>query len=210
MSTGQRILAAAVAWTTLVAAPVRAQTPSLEAAITLYTAASYDEALTALEGARQLSLSPGDRVELERHRMLCLLALGRTAAAADAAAHLLEQRPDYLLSEVDAAPHVRAMLEATRRRVVPGVVRRTYEGGKRAFDAGEYEHAREVFTQLGQWLADTRVAAANPGFADLKTLSNGFLQLSMSGAARHATEPVASAAPTARLAAAYPRCPGLP
>jgi hypothetical protein len=207
MSKGQRLLAATVAWATLGAAPVRAQTSSLEAAITLYAAASYDEALMALEGARQLPLSPGDRVELERHRMLCLLALGRTAGAADAAARLLEQRPDYVLSEVDAAPHVRAMLEATRRRVVPGMMRRTYEGGKRAFDAGEYGHAREVFTQLGQWLADTHVAAADPGFADLRTLSNGFLQLSMSGAARHATEPAASEVPTALLAAAHSELP---
>ena len=68
-----------------------------------------------------------------------------------------------MLSEADAAPHVRAMLETTRRRVVPGMMRRTYEDGKRAFDAGEYGRAREAFTQLGQWLADAHVAAADPG-----------------------------------------------
>jgi hypothetical protein len=204
MSIGQRLLAATVAWATMSAAPVRAQSPSLEAAIRLYTSASYDEALVALEGSRELPLSPGDRVELERHQMLCLLALGRTAAAVEAAARLLEHRPDYVLSEVDAAPHVRAMLEKTRRRVVPGMIRRTYEDGKRAFDAGEYGRAREVFTQLGQWLADTHVAGADPGFADLRTLSDGFLQLSMSGAARPASESVAPEAPTALLATAHP------
>ena len=161
----------------------------------------------ALEESRQLPLSPGDRVELERHQMLCLLALGRTAAAVEAAARLLEQRPDYVLSEADAAPHVRAMLETTRRRVVPGMIRRTYEDGKRAFDAGEYGRAREVFTQLGEWLADTHVAAADPGFADLRTLSDGFLELSIVGAARHAIEPVAPEATTVLLATAHLELP---
>ena len=203
MSISQRLLAATVAWATMSAAPARAQTSSLEAAITLYTTASYDEALVALEGARQLPLSPDDRVELERHQMLCLLALGRTAAADDAAARLLEQRPDYVLSEGDAAPHVRAMLETTRRRVVPGMIRRTYEDGKRAFDAGEYGRAREAFTQLGEWLADAHVADADPGSADLRTLSNGFLELSILGAARHAIKPVAPEATTAHLATAH-------
>ena len=131
MSIGQRLLAATVACATAIAAPALAQPPSLETAITLYAAASYDDALEALERARQGRLSPGDRVELERHRMLCLLALGRTAAAADAAADLLEQQPGYWLSEGEAAPHVRALLEATRSRVVPGMMRRTYESGKR-------------------------------------------------------------------------------
>ena len=73
------------------------------------------------------------------------------------------------------------MLETTRRRVVPGMIRRTYEDGKRAFDAGEYGRAREAFTQLGEWLADPHMAAANPGFADLRTLSSGFLELSIVG-----------------------------
>ena len=178
-----------------------------DAVITLYSAASYDEALVALEGAGQLPLSPGEQVELERHRMLCLLALGRTAAAVDAAARLLEQQPGYVLSEGDAAPHVRAMLETTRRQVVPEMIRRTYEDGKRAFDAGEYGRAGEVFTQLGLWLADAHVAAADPSFADLRTLSNGFLELSRSGAARHATASAAAEAPTPLLAATRPELP---
>ena len=207
MSINQRLLAATIAWATIGAAPAPAQTQSLETAITLYTAASYDEALVAFEELRQLPLSPGDRVELERHQMLCLLALGRSAAAVEAAARLLEQRPDYVLSEADAAPHVRAMLETTRRRVVPGMIRRTYDDGKRAFDAGDYGRARQAFTQLGEWLADPQVAAADPGFADLRTLSGGFLELSIVRAARDAITPVAPEPTTVRLATAHVELP---
>jgi hypothetical protein len=203
MAIGQRLLAATVAWATLSGGPAHAQTSSLEGAITLYTAASYDEALAALEGARELPLSPADRVELERHQMLCLVALGRTAAAIDAAARLLEQRPDFVLSEGDAAPRVRTMLELTRRRVVPEMIRRTYDDGKRAYDAGEYGRARDVFTQLDAWLADEHVAGLDPRLADLRTLSNGFRELSILGAARQAIVPAAPDPRPTILAARY-------
>jgi tetratricopeptide (TPR) repeat protein len=195
MSIRQRLLAAAVACATAIAAPALAQSPSLESGIALYAAASYDEALEAFEGARQGRLSPGDRAELERHRMLCLLALGRTAAAADAAVELLEQQPDYWLSETQAAPHVRAMLEATRSQVVPGLMRRTYDGGKRAYDSGDYAAARDAFTRLDQWLADAHVTAVDPSLADLRTLARGFLELSAARAARPANGPVGPAPP---------------
>jgi hypothetical protein len=198
MSIGQRLLAATIASAIAFAPPVLAQSPSLETGIALYAAASYDEALEAFEGARQGPLSPGDAVELERYRMLCFLALGRTAAAAAAAEDLLEQRPDYWLSEGDAAPHVRALLEATRSQVVPGLMRRTYDGGKRAYDSGDYAAARDAFTRLDLWLADSRVAAVDSGLADLRTLAKGFLELSVARAARPAGGAVAPAAPPAR------------
>ncbi len=150
----------------------------LQAGIALYAAASYDEALTAFDAARQIDLAVDDRVALDQHRMLCLLALGRTAAADEAAASLLETKPDFVLTASTASPRVRAMFDQTRRRVLPAVVRRVYTDARRAYDAGDYSQARDGFTQLSQLLADPQVASADPAFADLGTLTDGFLQLS--------------------------------
>lgn len=164
-----------------------AQTASpLQAGIALYASASYDEALDAFDAARQIDLAREDRVTLDQHRMLCLLALGRTAAADEAAASLLETKPDFVLTASDASPRVRARFDETRRRVLPAVVRRVYTDARRAYDSGDYTQARDGFAQLSQMLGDPQVAAADPSFADLGTLTDGFLQLSAAAIERRA------------------------
>jgi hypothetical protein len=183
---------AALVGTLAIATVVRAQAPEppsaspLQAGIALYASASYDEALAAFDAARQIDLALEDRVTLDQHRMLCLLALGRTSAADEAAASLLETKPDFLLTASDASPRVRAMFDQTRRRVLPAVVRRVYTDAKRAFDAGELTSARDGFAQLSHLLSDPQVAAADPALADLGTLTEGFLQLSAAGLERQA------------------------
>lgn len=179
---------AAIAWL-LVNTTARAQSPApLKAAIELYASASYDEALTALDAARQLTLLPEERVTVDQHRMLCLLALGRPGAADEAAVSLLQTKPDFVLSASDASPRVRAMFDQTRRRVLPAVIRSRYAEAKGAYDGGDFRAASEGFAGLSAMLADVQVAAADPGFADLRTLVDGFKQLSAaaleSGSAR--------------------------
>lgn len=186
-------IAAALAWTLAAVPPVLAQPKAppasrLQAGIALYAAASYDEALTALDAARAVDLPLDDCVTLDRHRMLCLLALGRMAAADEAAASLLESRPDFVLTAHDAAPRVRAMFDETRRRVLPAVVRRVYSEAKRAYDNGRYAEAGDGFTRLAGLLADPHVAAADPAFADLGTLTEGFLQLTAAAIERQAAQ----------------------
>lgn len=194
--------ASATAWL-LACATVGAQsTAPLKAAIDLYASASYDEALTALDAARQLTLLPDERVTLDQHRMLCLLALGRPAAADEAAVSLLQTKPDFVLSASDASPRVRAMFDQTRRRVLPGVIRSRYADAKRAFDGGDFRAASEGFVGLSAMLADVQVAAADPGFADLRTLVDGFKQLSALALDSASTRPVA--APVERAAAVLP------
>jgi tetratricopeptide (TPR) repeat protein len=128
MSLMQLTVAAGLAWALATPPAARAQAaaqmaaPSaspLEAGIALYASASYDEALDAFDLARQIDLGLEDRVTLDQHRMLCLLALGRTAAAEDAAASLLEIKPDFVLTASDASPRVRARFDETRRRALP-------------------------------------------------------------------------------------------
>ncbi|WP_291983740.1 energy transducer TonB [Luteitalea sp.] len=191
MSLTYLTVAAGLAWALATPPAAQAQDGApavslLQAGIALYTAASYDEALDAFEAARQIDLAREDRVTLDQHRMLCLLALGRTAAAEEAAASLLETKPDFVLSASEASPRVRARFDDTRRRVLPAVVRRVYTDAKRAYDSGDYTAARDGFAQLSQMLADPQVAAADPSFADLGTLTDGFLQLSAAAIERRA------------------------
>lgn len=184
--------AAGLAWALAVPPAVRAQTAApamspLQSGLALYASASYDDALEAFEAARQIDLALDDRVALEQHRMLCLLALGRTAAADEAAAGLLETKPDFMLTVSDASPRVRARFDDARRRVLPAVVRRLYTSAKRAYDGGDYGQAHDGFSQLVRILADTQVTASEPALADLGTLADGFLQLSAAALDRRAT-----------------------
>lgn len=209
------VAAAGLAWALAVPPPALAQVEGathaspLQAGIALYAAASYDEALSALEAARRIDLALEDRVALDQHRMLCLLALGRAAAADEAAASLLETKPDFVLTAGDASPRVRAMFDQTRRRVLPAVVRRVYTEAKRAYDGGNYPQARDGFAQLAQMLADPQVAAADPAFADLGTLTDGFLQLSAAAIDRRSAQRDSDTVPAA-LAVLQPGTAFLP
>ncbi len=160
----------------LAAAPASAQAP-LAAALELYAAASYDEALAALDNVRQTQPTADDLVTIERHRLLCLVALGRTAAAQDVVAGLLDARPEFVLTAGEASPRVRAVFDTARARVLPDLARRRYADAKRAFDAGDFAAAHDEFSRVTALLANPAVASAASA-ADLQTLATGFLQLS--------------------------------
>ena len=158
-------------------APVAQAQPSLQAALVLYAAASYEDALRALDAVRAADLGPADRALIEQHRMLCLMALGETAAAEAAAAALIEAQPAFTLAPREASPRVRGMFDAQRRRLVPEISRRAYTAAKRAYDAGAYDEAREGFATLGAWLASEDLLQLDPTLADLRTLTDGFADL---------------------------------
>ena len=152
---------------------------TLAAALDLYDAAAYDDALAALDHARQAQPSGDDLVTIERHRLLCLVALGRTAAAQDVVAELLDARPGFVLTAAEASPRVRAVFDSARARLLPDLVRRRYADAKRAYDAGDLAAARDGFAHVSALLADPAVAASDPTVADLQVLATGFLQLSV-------------------------------
>ena len=168
---------------TLMAAPSAAQSP-LAAALNLYAAASYDEALAAFDDARKARPTGDDLVSIERHRLLCLVALGRTAAANDVVAGLLDARPDFVLTAGEASPRVRAVFESARARVLPELVRRRYAEAKRAFDAGDFSVAHDEFARVSALLADPTVSSHDPASADLQVLATGFQTLSASALER--------------------------
>ena len=141
-------------------------------------AVSAIERAAAFDTARKAQPSDDDLVTIERHRLLCLVALGRTAAANDVVAGLLDARPEFVLTAGEASPRVRAVFESARARVLPELVRRRYADAKRAFDAGEFAGAQDGFARVSALLADPVASGHDPASADLQVLASGFQQLS--------------------------------
>src|SRR5699024_10391828 len=104
----------------------------------------------------------------------------------------------YRPSGTDASPRLIAAFTTVRQRVLPGIVQQKYAHAKAAFDRQEYAAASGEFDQVLQLLADVdlRDVAARPPLSDVRTLTNGFRDLSVR-ATPPPPAPVAAAAPTA-------------
>ena len=181
------------------ARPTAAQTP-LAVAAGLYASAAYEDALTALDTLATAGASPADRASTDHLRMLCLLALGRTADAEQAIVSLLDQQPTYRLNEDDAAPRVLRLFAEVRQRALPDVVRRRYREAKRLYDAKQHEPAATAFAVVRELLAEPELASStDPALVDLIQLAQGFADLNR--AAIDAEERQAAAARAAEAAA---------
>ena len=166
----------------------------LAAARDLYASARYDEALGMLNGLRaEQSLPATDRRTLEQYRSFCLLALGRSAEAEAAIGSVITTDPLYQPGE-DASPRLRATFQEVRRRVLPDIVARQYAAAKATYDRKDFQEAIELFRVTIALLDDPDMQGR---LTDLRTLSNGFLELSAlaTAPAAPAPEPVAAAPP---------------
>ncbi len=145
--------------------------------------------------------SPADGASVDHMRMLCLLALGRTADAERAIVSLLDQQPTYRLNEDDAAPRVLRLFTEVRRRALPDVVRRRYREAKRLYDAKQHEQAATAFAVVRDLLAEPDLATSTDAtLEDLGHLAGGFADLNR--AALDAEARAAAAARAAETAAA--------
>lgn len=156
--------------TTVTLSAQNADTP-LDAAKTLYLSASYQEALTTLDGVH----ADAQIDEAEKYRALCLLGLDRPTEAEDAIEHLLERRPLFALDPQDS-PKLQAMFTDARARVLPAAATSLYATAKASFDRGELATAVEQFGVVVKVLSQPEVEG-NPSMADLKVLANGFASL---------------------------------
>jgi TonB family protein len=177
--------AAGVFVATVATAHLHAQGGSVSAARELYASASYEESLKMLEGLTGEAISRPDRQAVAFYRILCLIALGRTDAAAQALDALVTQEPLYQPPTDDLSPRLRTMFVEARKRLLPVVIQQRYREAKAAYDAEQFELAAASFALLLEAVADPVIAdaAAQPPLSDLRTLATGFHDLSVKAAA---------------------------
>jgi hypothetical protein len=141
----------------------------------LYASAEYEQALTTLARLRSTADSTGV-LEMDRYRVLCLIALGRPSEADQVIESIVFADPLYQPSPSEAAPRVRAAFSAVRRRVLPAVVRSLYADAKAAFDRKAFPEAIEGFDKTLRVMDDLEGGSEN--FSDLRLLAAGFVDLS--------------------------------
>ena len=153
------------------------------AARDLYASARYDEALAVLNDLRPADTGTAiaDRKSIEQYRSLCLLALGRGTEAESAIAAVVTADPAYLPGEVEASPRVRAAFSDVRKRLLPDIANSRYGEAKAAVRSqGLCATAAVQFRQVIALLDDPDMGGK---LADLRTLVNGFLDLSVAATA---------------------------
>jgi len=177
---------------------VAAGSDALMQAKALYQAASYDEALALLDGL-QAGKAGGNPAEVEEYRLYCLLALDRKDDAVRAVVAIVSINPEYQLSETQASPRVLTVFREIRRSILPAIVDRTFNDAKAAF-ARKDPAASEEFEHVLLLLEDPDLQD-NPTTAHLKTVVNGFRDLSRASATpTPPAAPVVAATPNSQPA----------
>jgi TonB family protein len=175
----------AIAWF-LVGALALAMAPranareTLASARELYAAAAYSDALMVLDGLLKVNPPREERQSIELYRVLCLVALGRKTDADRAIDAMIVRDPTYRPAGDDTPPRLRSAFVDARRRLLPTIVQAQYADAKAAFDRKEFSTAADGFGKVLAALADPDIgqAAGQPPLADLRTLADGFRDLS--------------------------------
>ncbi len=175
----------------LLSAPAASAQDGLAAARNLYASAEYEEALVAFE---RLAPDAAARaaVEIDRYRVLCLIALGRGPEADKVIEAIVANDPFYQPNAGDAAPRVQAAFSAVRQRMLPSVARSLYVDAKAAYDRKAYSEAVLALEKTVKVIDDID-AASRADLSDLRVLAAGFLDLSKASSA----PPPVPAAPAA-------------
>ena len=182
----------------LIAAATATAQDSLGSVRDLYASAEYEEALTAL--GRLKAEGNSAVVEIDRYRVLCLIALGRSSEADRVIESIVTSDPLYQPAAADAAPRVRTAFNTVRQRMLPGVARTLYVDAKAAFDRKAFPEAVEALDKTVR-VIDSIEAPARADLGDLRVLASGFLELSRASLAPPAPPPAAASASAPSAAA---------
>ena len=169
---------------------------TLAKAKALYDAAAYEEALTLL--------APEQVPEAQQYKALCMLALGRSQDATGAVETLVSATPTFEPSADDLPPRFVTLVADAKRKLLPGIARRTFTEGREQFRSGDHEEALRKF-DLVMTLTSSPLLKETPDAEDLRTLASGFIDLARASAAAR-PEPKAPEPPKVAEAAA----PGVP
>ena len=169
---------------------------TLAKAKALYDAAAYEEALTLL--------APEQVPEAQQYKALCMLALGRSQDATGAVETLVSATPTFEPSADDLPPRFVTLVADAKKKLLPGIARRTFTEGREQFRSGDHEQALRKF-DLVMTLTSSPLLKETPDAEDLRTLASGFIDLARASAAAR-PEPKAPEPPKVAEAAA----PGVP
>lgn len=162
------------------AVPARAQ-ETLQQVKDLYASAAYEDALGVLSRLQ----SPEQRLEIERYRVFCLIALDRPAEAEKAILGILTEDPLY--SPDDAAPRVVELFKRVKRDATPQLARALYADGKSAMERKEKDVSVRKFEQMLQ-LTDDEGVRDGMLVSELRLLAAGFLDLARAAPAASAAK----------------------
>ncbi len=178
-------------------APQTGAQDGLARAKELYLAASYEEALTALESVKPPA---GSAVALEtlQYRAFCLLALQRQDEAKALIEEMYRADPFLRPSAAQMSPRVHGVFQEVRRAVLPAITQRQYVEAKELFEKKDPK-AAAAFDRVITLLDDTDVkGSVSP---DFRLVVTGFRDLSRA----LATPPPPVAPPRAATDTASPR-----
>ena len=170
---------------------------SVSTARNLYSAAAYEDALIVLNRLRARDRSADDNRTIEQYRAFCLLALGRVNEAEQAIEGIVVAEPMYFPSATEVSPRIRSAFTDVRRRLLPSLAQQKYAQAKAAFDRKDFPAAEAGFKQVLDVLADPALSASanQPPLSDLRTLTVGFLELTVAAAAPPPPPPPAAPEP---------------
>jgi hypothetical protein len=166
----QRILCSFAAL--LVTATASAQEP-LTKAKALYDSAAYEEALTVLAAV--------NIPEAQQYRALCMLALGRPQDATGAVELLVSASPTFEPSTEDVPPRFVTLVSEAKKKLLPGIARKTFNEARDQFKTGDREAALKKFN-LVVTLTSSPGFKDSPDAEDLRTLASGFIELTNASA----------------------------
>jgi TonB family protein len=145
----------------------------LAAAKDLYLAASYDEALAALD---RLPAAEGDSsTEALQIRAFALMALQRNDDARRAIEQLYALDPMFRVDETQASPRMQEAFRDVRRAVLPATVQREYARARELFER-KAPQAHSTFARVLALLDDPDMEGHV--MPDFRTVVTGFRDLS--------------------------------
>lgn len=147
-------------------------------AVKLYASAEYEHALKLLDGLATTESATDVRQSIELYRALCFLAVGRRDDADRAIEGIIARDPLYRPSD-DLSPRMRLAFTETKRRLLPGIIRKHYTEAKTAFDQKDFVVAEGAFKRVIDALDDPDLGPVAAGLADLRMLATGFRDLSV-------------------------------
>ena len=136
--------------------------------------------------------------DVDTYKALCLLGLGRVHDAEQTLQLVITRKPLLVLSDADYSPRVIALFRDVRKKALPAAAQQLYAIARADYENKKYESAATGFTQTLLVMAEIGQESQTATLADLKELSNGFLELANTRAAAQARPP----APVAPVAAA--------